>query len=296
MGCNGEKCIWSATRHSCRDWCRDHATKWADQIVRVAAAATDSKVPAMLLIDRLSIAGEKGMFVRGGGDVKRLLPRLVTDDPDEAAEKSDVDQMVLEYVSPHRIGGMSLCITACGLLGDPPVDAVSRWENQYTAMDMLEFNKWRGYPKRSISVSHLKGDEFLFRDSDGKFHSVNSAEASKQIAQLMSDKSLCGTRLLMSFDISVLGWSPADAARTCDALCVRDPSGHCVVKSVGGSGGRTCIYEPSSDSSTAMGSGVHISLDCGDFVAQWHTLGYLEAQFVMGGGRKNALFRAVMTW
>jgi hypothetical protein len=290
MGCNGEKCIWSATRRSCRNWCREHANGWASSVIDLVVAAQDDNSPALLVIDRLNIVGQKGMFLRSDQFTK-VLPRLVGED---CSTPQEVTDMVRDYVSPYRLHKMTMIVTAYGLEGSPPDSVVSAWENQYTFSDELEFVQWMGFKKKGISVSYLGDDsgKFLMRSSTGSVHVLDRDTVAAQLGALMSDSTLKGTRLMFTFHASVVGWTLADMIAACDAVDVRMPQ--CTsVRSYSGFGGRNFSY--GAGGGTALG-GVHVSLDGGgDCVAQWHTFAHISANFPLGRSRVVS-FHVVMLW
>ena len=305
MGCNGERCMWSATRDGCKGWCRFHSKEWANCVIKAIKASSDRESPALLVVDRLNISGEHGLFLRGDGE---NLKRLISEKPDDVCE-SEIANVMREYVSMYGIKKMSLSVTACGLVGNPPDDVVCMWESQHTALDELEFSRWRGYGKRSISVLNTDDGRFLYRNASGEYACVGESEAALHIASIMGDKELKGTKLVFTFNVHTGGWDLDDVKRVCGAMDVKGPGGALLIRSVSGAMGRTFTYKPGGTSveggeedspcaattSTMLG-GVHVSLDCGNFVAQWHTSVNMEAMFSTSNGGGGAMFRAVMLW
>jgi hypothetical protein len=115
----------------------------------------------------------------------------------------------------------------------------------------------------------------------------------------MSDKTLKGARMMFCFDILTSAWDLKDVVSACEAFDVKTPSGAHLFKCASGYGGRTFVYElgPSGClvSQSCAGGGVHVSLDCGTFVAQWHTVAHMTASFpLVKDGRVT--FKVVMLW
>lgn len=301
MGCDGEKCVWSASRHSCQSWCTRHASQWADRVTKAIKCAGDRRSPALLIFDRLSMSGQKGMLVRRGEkQILEVIPRLVDcGDPSGPIPPSEIAEMVTEYLSKSGISTMSLTVTACGLMGNPPQHVVDAWNSQYSCVDLLEFAKWMGYPKKSVSVSAFDANKFMFRDANGTYKQIDEKQACAEITSLMSDHALKGARMMFCFDILTTAWDLKEMVSACEAFDAKTPGGVNLFKNASGYGGRTFIYEPgvacaASPQSCASG-GVHVSLDCGSFVAQWHTVAHMTASFPMvRDGR--ATFKIVMLW
>lgn len=298
MGCDGEKCMWSASRHSCQTWCRDHASQWSAKVVQALKSAANPRAPAMLMVDRLSIAGCKGMFIRcGEKNLIEAVPLLVSEPP-ASLSRADTTDLIVEHLSSSKISEIKLTVTVCGLMGDPPQDVVDSWDSQYSCFDLLEFSRWRGFQKKCISISMYDENKFLFRGPNGAYHQIDGSEAANEIAALMGDKSLKGTRILFSFDVMTTSWDLTSLISACEAFDVKTPGGASLFKSSSGYGGRTFICEPEpgclSPKSCASG-GVHVSLNCGQFVAQWHTMVHMTASFPMMKDGK-ASFKVVMLW
>lgn len=291
MGCDGEKCMWAASRSSCQEWCAHHASAWAHQITAAIKAAGDHRFPAMLVVDRFSMVGQRGVFVRCvDGKIADVIPKLV----EGGLSPEDTSEIVTDHLSRSAIGTMSMSVTACGLAGDPPQHVVDAWNAQYSCVDLIEFAKWMGFSKKSVDVSLYDGNRFLFRNANGEYSQVDEARAVSEMAALLSDRSLKGTRMMFSFNILTSAWDLGDIIRTCEALDAKTPGGACLFRSASGYDGRTFVYEPGVSGCPA-GGGVHVSLDCGMFVAQWHTLAHMSASFpIAKDGRVS--FRVVMLW
>jgi hypothetical protein len=171
---------------------------------------------------------------------------------------------------------------------------IDSWNARYECSDLVEFAKWMDYSKKCISVSSYDDNDFVLRDADGKCQRVNVQRAEAEIAALMGDKSLKGTRMTFVFDIlTTPSWTSCDVANACEAFDVKTPGGVRLFKSASGYGGRTFVYEPESQS--CAGGGIHLSLDCCSFVAQWHTVAHMTASFPMTRDAR-ASFRVTMIW
>lgn len=292
MGCGGEKCMWSASHHSCQEWCIHHAAEWAGSVTRAIKSAGDLQSPAMLMVDRLSMAGQKGMFVRCvDKKVVDVLPRLVHD-----TEASNVDQIAADHLSKNKIETISMSVTICGLMGNPPQRVIDAWNSQCTSSDLLEFSKWMGFSKKCVAISLFGGNTFMFRNPDGAYAQLDEKRTTEEIASIMGDKSLKGTRMMFSFEILTSPWNFGDIVDACEAFDVKSPGDVNLFRSASGFGGRTFVYEPGClKSQSCVGGGVHVSLDCGEFVAQWHTVAHMTAHFpIMKGGK--ASFKVIMFW
>jgi hypothetical protein len=260
----------------------------------------------MLMIDRLNMSGQRGMFVRSAGKkIEEVIPRLIScagagagDSMEETPSSDDISEIITDNLSKSEISAMSMSVTVCGLMGNPPQNVVDAWNAQYTCMDLLEFAKWMGFSKKCIAVSYSDGN-FMFRDVNGKYQRVEEGRASSEIANIMSDKSLKGARMIFSFDIATSPWNFRDIVSACEAFDVKTPEGTGIFKCASGYGGRTFMYTPwlsgNLSSQSCVTGGVHVSLDCGKFVAQWHTVAHMTASLPMvKDGR--AAFKVVMLW
>lgn len=292
MGGRGQQCPWAATSSGCADWCRGVASEWASRVVRCVRAASDPERPALLAVDRLNATGARGTFLRGGDPA--AVMKLVYG---ASVSPSDIKECNIRYLSPHRLSGVSLNVTACGITSDAPDEVADAWGLQYSPIDLLEFAKWRGYAKRSVAVMHSEGDDFILRDCEGKHSTVKAGEAAAAIAALMSDPSVKGARLMYSFQAATHGFTPREMSAMGASLDVKCPDGRCALQTASGYGGRTFYYDPEianqNEAATEIG-GAHVSLDCGDFVAQWHTLAHLGISLPSRGDKIN--FHAVMLW
>jgi hypothetical protein len=255
-------------------------------------AATISNMPALMVIDRLNISGNRGIFVRGQA---KDVPRLLCESPDD--DVTETKEMIDEFLSTNTIDTMHLSVAVCGLMGNPPNEIVDEWERMhYVPTKILEFFKRTGYREKGVYVRLVSG-HFRIRESGGFFRDASESDVIHEIVNLMGDRNLKGTHLTFSFDISTQNWSNPEVMEVCDALDLKSPEDVDVSKCASGYGVRTFVYEPVSSQvgSTAMG-GVHVSLDCGDFIAQWHTLTHIESTFPMSNAISKVHFHVIMLW
>lgn len=294
MGCDGVKCIWEGGRRGCAKWCRAHAAKWIPSLLVAMKCAEDQTAPLAFSVDRLVYDGLRGLYIRSinGKNKAEVARRLVSDDKDDKGTTEMEDAELAEMVSAGTVRAVSVTVTACGLYGNPPDSVVSEWESQYTPLDLLEFSKFKGYPKRLVRVGRStnkiqtgKDNEYLVMEPDGVYREGSSKYAHDCILAIMSDPGLKGSRLIFQFNLQISDIPAADNTNACRVLDVPDASGKCSYRSVAGGVSRSYLMRhmtgsnPSSSSKTGPAveedirqGGAHISLDCGKFVAHWHTL------------------------
>lgn len=315
---DGIKCIWDAGKKGCKKWCRAHADKWVPNLLIALDRFRDDKASMLLTIDKLMFENKRGAFIRGS---KQDIPKLLRDcaqqgvgDPNSkmmATQRTDIEPKTIQYtkedelaiqeeikatetqLSPARIEFAEAKLTVCGLAGNPPEDVVSDWETQFTHMDLLEFCNFRGYPKRVISLNRGASGEYILRYPNGETRSVDKKTAITVIATALSEPYIKGTRLLFEFKLGMGGMDKNESLALMRSLETKDPSGELMFKSVNNSGNRSYMIEPK-----VTGGGAQLSLDCGTFVAHWHTLGYLVLTLPTAGLATSNRTSAdlVMTW
>ena len=305
MGCNGERCMWSASKSGCQDWCRYHAVRWAGCVAKAIRAVSDSNMAAMLMVDRLNFdersiapAASRGCFTRGSpADVCELI---WDDRGREEGSFAAVASFVETLPMRERISSISLRVTACGLTGDPSDEELARWETSRRSTGDRYRSADGRHAEESVWIRKFSDDEFLITDRSGVFRRVDEASATAEIADVMSDRRLRGTRMIFSFDVSTVGWTPSDVRAAFAALEIVTPEGRPMIRSASGYGIRTFSYRPDIygiSGSSALG-GVHVALDCGDFIAQWHTFSHVEVDFPISAGSSDpkVAFRITMLW
>jgi hypothetical protein len=250
---------------------------------------------AVLTIDRMHMAGGRGMFIRGTpGAVRRMIAET---DPDFG----DADAAALDrFLARATIRDMRLDVTACGLAGDPSDEVVDAWER---AVCLAPLQQAIAPLERCVHVTRgAATGEYRIGDPLDPARTVDAATAAGEIAALMSDRGLKGTRLVFSFAVATAGWAEADVAGMCGALEVKTPDGRDLIRCVSGYGMRTFAYRPDTygfegGGSAALG-GAHVALDCGGFVADWHTFSRVEIDLPIGSAAADRpiSFRVVMLW
>lgn len=299
MGCTGEKCMWSATNKSCQRWCRKHANLWADGIVKVLTCARNPKMAAMLLIDRLGITGLKNLFLRPSENGALYdIPILVSDptkDGTSTMSKDETKEIITNQLANGSIEFVAMSVKAYGLTGNPPQDVIDAWETQCTLCDMIDSTQWKGYPKRGISLSLCSNDTFLMKNIGGNYKNISKTEAISAFASIMRDDTLKGTQLMFSFEIVTTPWTYGNMIEVCNVLDMKTPEDTSIINCASGYGVRTFVYKPRSTNESPAVGGVHLSIDCGDFVAQWHTVTNMAMYFPMTK-TGHVYFKVAMLW
>jgi anthranilate phosphoribosyltransferase len=115
--------------------------------------------------------------------------------------------------------------------------------------------------------------------------------ASKCLSDLLSDEHLNGTHLAFEFSMRIEGVSQQELGDMLSTLDAEDPSGRAVVKC--GTGGDARHYLFDSCANVSQG-GAHLALDCGSFVAHWHSMASLMLSVQPAESRVCA--HLVMLW
>lgn len=307
MGCDGVRCIWDAGKQGCMKWCRAHAQKWVPSLMAALDGATTPIYPALFTVDKLIFENKKGAFVRGR---REDIPSLIRDSQSSAAASpSAQDEGAMRdeiattnsLLSDGKLHIVSAKFTICGLEGGPGEDVIADWESTISRVDLLDFAKFRGFSKRTLTVERSRdplwsGEEYesdknhVVRRADGTVQHVTRNEAAAIAVAALSDPSTSGTRVFYEFKLIIDHMSPQDTADICEAFDTQDPTGVELYKSVSGNGGRSYVVEQK-----MSGGGASLSLDCGSFVVHWHSLAFLLLSLPsVRGGR--AYVDLVMNW
>lgn len=293
MGCDGVKCIWDAHGKGCSRWCKAHAQKWVPSVIKALHCAVDGKMPAMFTVDKLLFENKNGAFLRGDrctDTLRRLMREASSEDP--SALEGDVAE-TLKLLSSGRLVVQNAKVTVCGLCGKPPLELVTEWNNQFSHADLLQFVSYKGFSKKVTSVDKISlingsNADYMVRMPDGRTGYVKEDRAAGILENALADPCMDGTRLIFEFKFAIGDIPPQEMVGICRSFDDKDPSGCDVYKSISGSAGRTHIIEPK-----VCGGGARFYLDCGEFVAGWHTMASLAFSTFANGSATGDL---VMLW
>lgn len=268
MGDGGAACLWDAVSSGCQQWCRDNSRVWIPKLFE-ALDKMGTAAPLLLSLDRMTFFGKSGAFLRGDPEVD--LSRFM-----EADEVSGMRQLLSPCV--FRCSDVTIYLSTTD--GGPGVDC----------MDRFEYAPYGHYYKYLCGVSKAGDNQYSLQKPESGAQTLNREACTEELNRMLAGQE--GVRLWFKFNFLLTDVPPSVTADLRAAHEENRPDGQPLFKAVSGGMGRTYLYELGS-ASCASG-GTHVLLDCGTFVADWHTL--LHMLLTVDAARGMVEAEMMMSW
>lgn len=267
-----EDCMWGGAD---LDWCKKNAREWCKHVIHTMDCAVDDKVPMLLRMyfmnHETSVLGQS-VFLRPTQAVAdEYLGRLLCPDRTDSYT-SDELQSFRNNISQCTVGKTTMSVSAVGLKNADPI-VVKKWEANpsYTAAHTPANLHTFGITVQNTPVPGKYTVHAIENNRQGLNASVMEwQQASLALASTLSDPKLQGTHMQFTFDITTVGWTDAAMQQISDIL-QRKGLGGCgtVFDCFTGYEKKTYVYTSSSNACSFSAS---LAVECGNFVARWHTV------------------------